>query len=537
MTSKHRTVPNLPAPALATMIIKYLIAPLAFVLFFISSIFAMPQGAGKSEVNDFIKFYPKLEKKAQKLEAILALEKVSTYEAAEALVPILKDEDGDIRNTIIKVLAANNSPESVNYLIGILKKKDNAIRPGVIQVLGIGKRAEARLEIEKLIKDTDWLTRTRSAEALGRIGAPESAELLLPLTKDAESNVRVAAIDGIAAIGQEASAPALIAALTDKNWRVRASAIAGLGRVRSKDALAPLVGIVESDEGRLVEDASKTLKLLTGRDFGKDYNSWKRWYDAYGKDPNYKLPTVQELAAIDAKREAAPRAGETGVVKERKIAEFLGVETPSKKILFIIDCSGSMEDLVVEKERYRDRKYPGFRKMDIVKEELARTIERLDTKTDFAIATFATKVKPWKRGELVNANSINRAAAVDFARSLEPIGGASKQDLASAGFGGAAALGEGKTNTHGALMHGLGNPKRGVIEKDYTTQIDTIFFLSDGKPSTGDLVDTDDILAAVYEANSQKKITIHVLGIGDFEKGFMKQLAEHNGGVFVDLGK
>jgi HEAT repeat protein len=492
---------------------------------------------GQSDVSDFRKFYPKQEKKAQKIEAILSLEKVAGADAADALVPLLKEEDGDIRRTVVRVLAANGSPEAVTYLIGLLKKKDNAIRPGVIQALGMGKRKDARAEIEKLLKDADWLTRTRAAEALGSIGETASAELLIALAKDPETNVKVAALDAMGALAQEVCGPALIASLADRNWRVRASAIAGLGRVRTKDALGPLVAIIESDEGRLVEDANRTLKALTGRDFGHDYNSWKRWYDAYGKDPNYKLPTVQELAAIEARRQEGPKAGETGVVKERKVAEFLGVETPSRKIMFIIDTSGSMEDLIVEKDRYRDRKYPGFRKMDIVKEELARTIERLDTKTDFAIVTFATKVKPWKKGELVNANSINKAAAIDFARSLEPIGGASKEDLAGAGLGSAAALGEGKTNTYGALMFGLGNPKRGIVEKDFTTTVDTIFFLSDGKPTEGELVDTDDILGAVREANSLKKITIHVLGIGDFEKGFMRQLADQNGGVFVDLGK
>jgi hypothetical protein len=318
---------------------------------------------------------------------------------------------------------------------------------------------------------------------------------------------------------------------------VRASAIKALAVLRTKESLGPLVKIAAGDEGRLIEDACRTLKALSGRDFGTDYATWKVWFDREASLPAYKLPTADEIAKIEARKLEAPRSGETGVVPTRKITEFLGVTTPSKKVMFIIDCSGSMEDLIVDKDRYKNQNYPGFRKIDIVKEELARTISRLDTTTEFSIVTFATKVKPWKRGQLVQANSINKAAAIEFARGLEPIGGHSREELAAAGLGGSAALGEGKTNTYAALMHGLGNPPRGVVEKAAGTEVDTVFFLSDGKPSHGDLVDTDEILVAVKDVNTQKKITLHVLAIGDFEKGFMQTLARENSGVFVDLGK
>ena len=406
------------------------------------------------------------------------------------------------------------------------------------QVLGEGKRLEAVTELEKILKDGDFTSKYRAAEALGRIGKIESAEpLTVFLTKESDADLKIAALDALALLKQESAGSAVVAALNERQWRVKAAAIKALSTVRTKAALEPLVKIIAGDEGRLVEDAAKTLKELSGRDFGRDFQTWQVWYDREAKDPKYKLPTVDELARIEARKAERPKAGETGVVVERKGAEFLGVETKSKKIMFIIDTSGSMEDLIVDKDRYRNQHYPGFRKIDIVKEELARTIQTLPATTDFAIVTFATKVKPWKKGQLIQANPINKAAAIEFARGLEPIGGHSKEDLASAGLGSAAALGEGQTNTFGALIFGLGTPQRGVVEKGAGSEVDTVFFLSDGKPTTGDLVDTDEVLAAVKDANSQKKLILHVLAIGDFEKGFMKRLAEENGGVFVDLGK
>jgi len=71
----------------------------------------------------------------------------------------------------------------------------------------------------------------------------------------------------------------------------------------------------------------------------------------------------------------------------------------------------------------------------------------------------------------------------------------------------------------------------------YEVEVDTIFFLSDGRPSHGHYTDPQDILRAVQEANALRRIVIHTIGIGEYQRGFMQALADQNGGVFVDLGK
>ncbi len=192
-----------------------------------------------------------------------------------------------------------------------------------------------------------------------------------------------------------------------------------------------------------------------------------------------------------------------------------------------------MENHIVEKERFEDGDYPSYSRMDIVKTELLRTVENLEPYVKFNILAFATDVHRWKKA-LVSANPLNKSSAASFIRKLEAIGGSSKEDLASAGLTGSANLEAGKTNTHGALVDAiLGTSKK----KGYEVDVDTIFFLSDGRPSTGKFIDTDDILRDIAEANQLRRIVIHTLAIGEFEKDFMKRLASQNGGVFVDLGK
>jgi len=153
------------------------------------------------------------------------------------------------------------------------------------------------------------------------------------------------------------------------------------------------------------------------------------------------------------------------------------------------------------------------------------------------VIAFATDVKPWKKSQ-VKANPLNKSSAESWVSHLEAIGGSSKEDLARVGLVGSANLEGGKTNTYGALMAALGveEGKEGKESRDYQVKVDTIFFLSDGRPSTGRFIEPDDVLREVRAANELRKVVIHTITLGEFEKDFMERLASENGGTFVDLG-
>jgi hypothetical protein len=76
----------------------------------------------------------------------------------------------------------------------------------------------------------------------------------------------------------------------------------------------------------------------------------------------------------------------------------------------------------------------------------------------------------------------------------------------------------------------------GVLD-DSELAADTMFFLSDGKPTAGLLIDTRDIEEAIADVNRFRKVVIHTLAIGNFSNSFLSNLAQANGGVFVDLGR
>ena len=79
--------------------------------------------------------------------------------------------------------------------------------------------------------------------------------------------------------------------------------------------------------------------------------------------------------------------------------------------------------------------------------------------------------------------------------------------------------------------------------------VDTIFFLSDGTPTVGKVVDQDEILAEVRELNRWRRVRIHTVALLKGEApasmgaeenpaasaSFMRRLAEENGGDFREI--
>ncbi len=481
-------------------------------------------------VKEFKKYFRKFKDTPTRVEAILSLQGTESVAVVDVLVPILDDKEREVREAAIEILGSFKERPPIDHVFLILEEsKDDMERLGLLQAIALGSYSGPSESLIACLEDKNWDVRRRAIQALASRGETAAVPSFVALCGDKESAVRCAALEGLTALKAPEVVDPAIVALDDGVWQVRSSAIAALAVVRDQRAIEPLMAHMEAEEGRLQADIGETLSEITGKNFGQSIENWRTWWGRT-KD-RFQIPSDEELAKARAARaEARERYKPSGQ------ASFHGIETPSRSILFIIDVSGSMEAEVVERERFADGDYPSMRRMDIVKTELARTVEGLESYVEFNILSFATDIDRWKK-KLVPANVLNKKSAVDYAKKLEAIGGASKERLAGAGLGGSANLEKGKTNTFGALMAGLEIAAPGEMDEDYEVEVDTIFFLSDGRPTHGDLVDTDDILKKVKEANDLRKVVIHTIAIGEFQKSFMERLAKENGGVFVDLGR
>ncbi|MCY2960943.1 MAG: HEAT repeat domain-containing protein [Planctomycetota bacterium] len=487
--------------------------------------------------KNFKKYFGTYKDVPSRVEAVLSLEGVDDKEVVELLVPILKDPESEIVRAAVRILAKLPSPGTIEALFAAYKtEKSELVRVGILRATGEGKYDGTLALAQSALTDKSWEVRRHALQVIESTKDAAAAAACQPLLDDPEPAVRGQALETLTVLGSEAVVAKACALLSDPIWQVRASAIQALTKIRHASALQPLVDRLQVEEGVLAPQIVEALANLTGLELVEPA-AWKNWWEA--NKATFVLPKAEAIAYMRGKREATTGKAKWDYAKSG-VADYHGINTPSRSVLFVIDVSGSMEAEVVEKERFSDGNYPSYQRIDIVKTELQRTIDRLAPYVNFNVVAFATKIDPWKKGKLVPANVLNKSAAKDWAKGLVAIGGSSKEDLASAGLIGAANLDMGKTNTFGAIMTAMGiDPTKGpqTGDKDYKTEVDTIFFLSDGRPTVGEFVDPDDILREVKAANELRKITIHTIAIGEFQKDFMRKMAEENGGQFVDLGK
>jgi hypothetical protein len=496
----------------------------------LTSVLALCAPQEDETLQEFKRYFKKYTDSATRVEAVLALDKVEDPGVVDALLPLLADPDAVLVDATQRVLSSFTTDAPKARLVETLAKlKKEPERVGILRVLRDGKYSPLGEPVHLCLVDKAWTVRRAAVEALVASREEGTVERLVPLCADKEIAVRCTVLDGLALLGAHEVRPAAIAALTDEAWQVRASAIAALGAVRHTSSIPPLLERLEKEEGRLKSDAATALDRLTGRNFGTRIDLWRQFWTSYGD--RYEIPSDEELAKLREKQ-AARKAEYQGAPGS---TVYHGIDTPSRRVVFVIDVSGSMEDEVVEKERFAGTSYPSWSRIDIVKTELARTIETLESYVEFQIIAFATETKSWKK-ELVPANVLNKSSALDFVKRLAPLGGNSKSDLASAGLTGAANLEAGKTNTFAALADALRLGTGTGTREAYAIEIDTVFFLSDGMPTVGTWIDTDDILREIRTGNALRKVVLHTIAIGRFDKTFMRRLAEENGGVFVDLG-
>lgn len=487
-------------------------------------------------VKEFKKYFRKYKDPDARTEAVLALLGAESSGVVDVLVPVLGDKEPEVRRAAARVLASFETRPPVDALIARMEKeKKEPVRLGLLEAMRAGKYTALGEPVVEALEDRGWAVRRMAVLALAAGGDPAVVPVIAPLGGDEEPAVRCAVLDSLAALGADGAAVLGVALINDETWQVRASAIAALGKVRRTSSIPILIERYKTEEGRLQVDAADSLTRLTGKAYGMRIELWERFWNSYGD--RYEIPTDEEMKALE---EARTKTNQKYSIQNA--SNFVGVETPSRSILFVIDVSGSMEDLVVDREQFQDGDYPSWARMDIVKTELARTIEGLEPYVKFGIISFATGTKRWKK-KLVPANVVNKSSALDFVKNLEPLGGNSQLDLPLGGLGAGPDLSAGKTNTYGALAEALGiedakarAPKSGSKER-YTVEVDTVFFLSDGRPTFGKYIETREILDRITEGNLLRKVVLHTIAIGNFDKGFMRSLAVKNGGVFVDLGK
>lgn len=435
------------------------------------------------------------------------------------------------RSKAIESLKA--APDPLKFAVLSTRVIGRELRADVISravdVLGGIKDETTATSVAVAAKTAPPEARIVYVEALGGLASSTSAhQMLLELVKDRDTYVRGMAAAGLGEHRAMDALGPLVLLLDDKSWMVQAAALASLPRLTDKEAvkkaIPKLIDFLENVSGRMKVDGAEALKRITGRNFGRDAKLWREWFDSGMLDatPKPEAPDKPpEPKSAYGNQDAGP--------------EFYGMPVLSNRVVLILDISLSMYDPIeIDKDRLRretSRRKPvvtGEKKtgkqavpeedegydipwwkvktrLDLAKYQTINLVSQLREDQHFEIITFSKEVTHWM-GRIVPANSINKQKAIAMLEIVKP---------------------EDATNTWGAIAAAFDMVD--VNKKGEGLGPDECYFVTDGAPSVGDIIDSAQILEATLQLCKVKPIRFNVIGIG-VDLSFLRKLARDTGG-------
>lgn len=387
--------------------------------------------------------------------------------------------------------------------------------------------------VAKMDKSPDWARRAGLAEGFGFLQhAQARPALLAQLAADKEAPVKVACLEALKTRNEKGAdvVQGASGALAHDFWQVKYAAamlLRQVGMPEARPAVEALIEALKGADGRLKFDVNGVLVHLTGANRHGNYDAWKSWWDINREA--WLAGTYKPTPA-----DAPPEDGGTQ-------ASFYGLPVKSKNVIFVVDRSGSMMEpsqWEIEEKRPDTAsggggknppdtgpKKEGDKKVDIARWQLKRCLHFLPDGTEFNIILFNHDLKIMSE-KMVKLSSSTRQAAFDFI------------DRTPAESG---------TNIYDALEKAFSFAGAGLQDKLVKSSVDTIFLMTDGVPSAGQIQSTMDIAKRIKEMNKLKKVAVNTVGIfttlgagslqaNEAQEGttFLRKLAEENGGVFTD---
>mgnify|MGYP002345322681 CR=1 FL=1 len=163
-----------------------------------------------------------------RVEGIVALSRIGTAQAVEAMLPMMDSPDPGLREVLTDELASRRL-EAARWMGCRIPGREAKV--AFAWLLGKSGDPDVLPELERLAASPEFEVRAAVAGAMGRLGDPCVREMLGGLLADRNERVRAAAANALGRIGGEASAGLLEGLLDDPDPFVRNRAALALGTI------------------------------------------------------------------------------------------------------------------------------------------------------------------------------------------------------------------------------------------------------------------------------------------------------------------
>ncbi len=288
------------------------------------------------------------------------------------------------------------------------------------------------------------------------------------------------------------------------SYGFRFNLIRAFARMEHPDAVDFLTQLRSSFDGQLRYQIDEVLRdVIVGHFHGDEdrYAAWKRAAGDVGeresqnpenRDATFATSKLPKKNNVVFKTASAPESLER--LRLGRPHQYYGIDIHAKRLMFIIDHSGSMKHY-----------WGGMSRLEVAKNELVKAIRELPANSEFAIVFYHTNVNRWRDG-LMLATEQNKLEAIAFVRKL--------------GYGN-------RTNTYGALRVAL----------EFDDSLEAVFLLTDGRPTAGSITSPPSIVTDILHRNQFRHLNFNTIGIAlqPQTESFLKRLAEESNGEFRPL--
>ena len=452
---------------------------------------------GGAKEADMILTHGDLRSTRQENTIRTALLKCTSKSSTKILCARLGDEGTPLvwKTLLLDLIARREGPVVDKALVVAMEDNSASVRAQAIHAIGQRGNKAHISKLEGHLDATDPAELRAAVMALCRLNRndPQWVRKLMDLAQSSRADERMAGAVGLLEVRTPETVAMLHELLTDSSWRVRFEAMLQVGALRQSSSLPILIKRLDVETRRLQDDLSRILRLMTGVDNGTTTARWTEWWK--DQDPNLALPPYEIALAAEMARAERREASATSVT-------FYGLRVISDRLAFIVDISGSMSAGAPWRDgQTATEGAPRTTRLAVAKQELSRVLKGLSPSVLFNLVFFSSGVSAWQ-DELVPMDEKILVEALEFTNRHGAGGG---------------------TNVFGALMAAFDDP-----------EVDTLYLLSDGQPSVGELIDTAKIHDRIVHLNEARKIRIHCISIGD-KSTFMEGLAEATGGTYVEF--
>ena len=341
---------------------------------------------------------------------------------------------------------------------------------------------------------------SRLINLIGTVDSPESETLLIELLDASHTGIAMLSADvlgknkfygAIEFLKKQIDRPEYAS-----SYGFRFNLLRAIARMEHPDAIEFLTSLQGSLDGQLRFQIDEILKGVEVGHFHGDEERFADWKTTMSqgkvapkKTDDKTVPFSNPQDKVVFKTVSDPES--LLRVQLGRAHQYYGIDIHAKRLMFIIDHSGSMKNY-----------WRGMSRLEVAKKELIKAIQELPPDSEFAILFYHSKVNQW-RNKLSLADEKNKLEAIAFVRKL------------SYGC---------DTNTYGALRTAL----------EFDDNLEAVYLLTDGRPTAGRIISPVGIVNDILHRNQFRHLNFNTIGIAlaPTTEAFLRRLADESAGEF-----